>query len=396
MGSERLNTPISTRELERRWALVRAGMEERRIDVLFMQNNNDFMGGYVKYFTDVPATNGYATAVAFPKDDDMTVITHGPYGTDRKIAPSPDAVLRGTKRVLAEPYFSSAPYTTAYEVELAHKALENYSGATIGMVGPSTLSYAVVDGLKNGRLSNASFIDATEMVDRIKAIKSPEELELIRQTARMQDGAIEAAFAAIKPGMKEIEVAAIAQQYCVSRGSEQGIYLTCSYQPGEPVRQANRYYQNRTLREGDLFTLLVETNGAGGFYTEIGRSCFIGKAPADIKDEHDFVVAARNYTLERLKPGASCKDVFDAYNEFLRSNGRPLEARVHCHGQGYDMVERPLVRDDEPMPLHENMNIACHPNYVTDRVFATFCDNYIIQKSGVERIHAYREALIEV
>ena len=39
--SERLNTPVSTAELERRWALVRQGMDERGIDVLVMQNNND-------------------------------------------------------------------------------------------------------------------------------------------------------------------------------------------------------------------------------------------------------------------------------------------------------------------------------------------------------------------
>src|ERR1700751_17125 len=53
--SERLNTPISTAELERRWSLVRAAMEREGIDVLLMQNNNDHMGGYVKYFTDLPA-----------------------------------------------------------------------------------------------------------------------------------------------------------------------------------------------------------------------------------------------------------------------------------------------------------------------------------------------------
>ena len=56
--SERLVTPISTAELERRWAAVRAAMEAEGIDVLLMQNNNDFMGGNVKYFTDLPATNG--------------------------------------------------------------------------------------------------------------------------------------------------------------------------------------------------------------------------------------------------------------------------------------------------------------------------------------------------
>ena len=48
--SERLQTPISTAELQRRWAAVRAAMEREQIDVLLMQNNNDYMGGYVKYF----------------------------------------------------------------------------------------------------------------------------------------------------------------------------------------------------------------------------------------------------------------------------------------------------------------------------------------------------------
>ena len=65
--SERLNAPISTKELERRWTAIRKAMESQHIDVLVMQNNNDFMGGYVKYFTDLPATNGYALSVVFPR-----------------------------------------------------------------------------------------------------------------------------------------------------------------------------------------------------------------------------------------------------------------------------------------------------------------------------------------
>ena len=71
--SERLQTPISTSELERRWAAVRAAMGEQKIDALLMQNNNDYMGGYVKYFTDLPATNGYPQTVVFPRDEMMTL-----------------------------------------------------------------------------------------------------------------------------------------------------------------------------------------------------------------------------------------------------------------------------------------------------------------------------------
>lgn len=43
--NERINAPISTAELERRWTSVRSAMAERRIDVLLMQASNDFMGG---------------------------------------------------------------------------------------------------------------------------------------------------------------------------------------------------------------------------------------------------------------------------------------------------------------------------------------------------------------
>ena len=78
--SERLNTPISDAELERRWRAVRAAMEKEKIDVLLMQNNNDHMGGYVRWFTDMPATNGYPNTVVFPRDDQMTVVAQGPFG----------------------------------------------------------------------------------------------------------------------------------------------------------------------------------------------------------------------------------------------------------------------------------------------------------------------------
>ena len=106
--NERLNTPISTQELERRWSLVRGAMTDRKIDVLVMQNNNDFMGGYVKYFTDLPATNGYALSVVFPRDEGMTIIGQGPFGVDRQLPPEGDGVRRGVKRVMNSPSYASA------------------------------------------------------------------------------------------------------------------------------------------------------------------------------------------------------------------------------------------------------------------------------------------------
>jgi Xaa-Pro aminopeptidase len=395
--SERLQTPISTAELERRWAAVRAAMQRDKIDVLLMQNNNDHMGGYVKYFTDLPATNGYPQTVVFPRDDLMTLVSMGPFGGASNPAETRDGVRRGVKQWLTTPSFVSCNYTANYDAELAAKGLDPYAGGTIGLVCTAQMSFALVDYLQKGRFSNTNFVEATDLVDNIKAIKSAEEQELIRRAAAMQDGAMRAAFAAIEPGIRDRDVAAIAQCHSQRHGSENGIYLCASMAADKPAQFSQRHYQNRVIEAGDTIALLVEDSGPGGMYAELGRTCVVGKASAELKDEFAFAVEARKFNLGLLKPGAACKDIFAAYNEFMRKNGRPEEKRLHCHGQGYDLVERPLIRNDEPMTIKQDMNIVVHPTYIRGHVLSWVCDNYLIGPDGPgQRLHHFPEAITEL
>ncbi len=81
----------------------------------------------------------------------------------------------------------------------------------------------------------------------------------------------------------------------------------------------------------------------------------------------------------------------------MRENGRPEEKRLYCHGQGYDLVERPLIRHDEPMTIEKNMNIVCHPSYNTENINTWICDNYIIGDNGPgDSIHKTEQKLFEV
>jgi Xaa-Pro aminopeptidase len=395
--SERLQTPISTNELERRWAAIRSAMENENIDVLLMQNNNDYMGGYVKYFTDLPATNGYPLTVVFPRDDLMTLISQGPFGGVNHPTANGDGVSRGVKHWFTTPSYASCHYTANYDPELAAKALAPYAGGTIGLLGTYQMSFAMVDHLQKGRFSNSRFVDASDTVDRIKVIKSAEERELIRGTAAMQDGAMRAAFAAVEPGMHDRDIAAIAQCYSQRNGSENGIYLCASMPPDRPTPFNQRHFQNRIIEKGDVIALLVEDSGPGGMYTELGRTCVVGKASAELKDEFAFALEARQFSLELLKPGIPCKDIFAAYNDFMRKNDRPEEKRLHCHGQGYDLVERPLIRSDEPMTIAKDMNIVVHPTYIRGHALSWVCDNYLIETDGPgERLHRFPEAITEL
>lgn len=395
--AERINHPISTAEMERRWTAIRAAMKEQRIDVLLAQANNDFMGGYVKYLTDMPATNGYTLTVVFPRDEAMSTVGQGAFGMDRRIQPDADPLRRGVGRVLGTPSYASAHYTNAYDAELAARALEPYKGATIGLLGAAAMSHAFVDHLRRGPLSGANIVDASDLVDRIKSVKSEEEIAMIRRTAAMQDAAIEAAFKAIRPGMRDIEVAAIAEQVGHAWGSEQGLFLCASGPVGTPSFFGNRHVQNRVIREGDTFTLLAENNGPGGQYCELGRTCVLGRAPGWMKDEFDLVIGAQKHTLALLKPGADCRSIWEAHNAFMRAHKRPEENRVYCHGQGYDMVERPLVRFDETMDIQASMNFSMHPAWLTDRVYAWYCDNFLVNARGeVEHLHRYPQKIVEL
>jgi Xaa-Pro aminopeptidase len=252
------------------------------------------------------------------------------------------------------------------------------------------------DYLKN-HLSGATFKDATEMVDRIKVVKSDEEIRLIKRTATIQDTAFEKAFKAVKPGMRDCEIASLAQHIVQDLGSEQQLIMPGSAPMGTPCPQLRRHFTNRELREGDQFTLMIEVNGPGGLYTELGRNCVLGKASDELLEAFEVAKEAQQATLDLLKPGADPKEIFAAHNAFLRSSGWPEEERLYAHGQGYDLVERPAIRDDETMKLKENMNITVHPIVASETVFTWVCDNYLITERGVsECLHKTPKKVFEI
>src|SRR5437588_6875821 len=133
--SERVITAISDRELDRRWRAAREEMDARKIDALIMQNSNNWLGGYVKWFTDIPATNGYPKTVIFHAADPMTLVEMGGFGVVRKLNGS-DPVHRGIEEVIGSPSFLSVNYTDNYQADCALTVLKKRPYRSIGLVGP--------------------------------------------------------------------------------------------------------------------------------------------------------------------------------------------------------------------------------------------------------------------
>ena len=272
---QRLTKGASTAELERRWKATREMMQERKIDYLVIQNSEEFLGGTLRWFTDFGARHQFPMTAIFPVDDEMTTIVCG--GTScRTVSPSLGCARDQEKAggCLSPTYH----FTTTYDAELAAGVLKEKKKPTIGLVERAFIPITFYEHLVK-QLPDATFVDATEWVDQIRAIKSPEEIEMIKGTAALQDAAMEHVKKTIKPGIKDLDVYAEAHCFCSKNGSERGLVQVNSGPLGTMVPFDVYHFQNRVIKEGDQVSVLIEVNGAGGYYCEVMRIFTVSRKP---------------------------------------------------------------------------------------------------------------------
>jgi len=380
---ERIRAPIPTRELERRWSAVRKAMKAGGLDVLVMQNDNQYLGGYVRYFTDFPAETAYPVTVLFPQNDDMTMISHG--GPPKPAGP-PAWAVRGVKTRLARPYFRTAHYTNSFDAEEAVKVIRHRKDKRVGIVGMGAMGAAFYAYLKEN-LAGVEIVEASELVDRIKAVKSADELVYVRQAAETQDMVFAAMPTIVRPGKYEYQVRAEIGRMLMDLGSEEQLLRLSSAPPGQPAATMESFLQNRQIQAGDQVCVLIEPTGPGGFYTEIARTWCLGEAPGELLKMWDISLEGQKLAASLLKPGVRPAEVLDKVNAFLVGKGQVPEGRTNAHGQGYDLVERPLFAAEETMLLQANMVVALHPLALNEQAFAICCDDYLITDRGAERLH---------
>lgn len=385
---------MSQPELERRWKLVREHLKTNQIDALVVQGYEDKIGGYVKWLTDVPA--GYPRTVIFHANDLMTVIEHGGHGNRRRLDGS-DLHNPGVGEIINNWGFPGIAYCGDLNARDAAECIKTRGYRRIAVANFGSLPSGFANAFRESLGSSLQICDATDFLDAAKARKSPEEIALIRRTASMQDLVFRDLLSYIKPGMRDFEVNAWADFQLQLRGAERGVYIARSAPRGKPAPFGYRHFQGRTIASGDYINILLESNGYGGYWTELGRVICFGRAPSELVDGFELSCAAQAETAKLCRPGVSAADVFKAHNDFMTTHGASPEYRLHAHGQGHDTVERPLIRADETLAIEGGCNLAIHPVVATPTLWVSVCDNYLVGVDGHgDFIHSTPKRIFEM
>lgn len=247
LSHERLKAPIPTSELQRRWNKLQEAMKKQGIDCILTQNVTQYVGGYHRWLTDLTAENAYPQSVIIPAEGEMVLIAYG--GPPLESYP-PKYAVRGGKALPNVPYFSPFNFTHDWEGKMALSWIREHDIKRIGIAGMELIHSAYYEYLiKN--LPGVEFVDASDLVDEIKCVKSEKEIEWIKKAADIQDKVFSYLPGLIYPGVREFEIRSRLMRLLTDLGSEEQIVIMGSAPRGERITPYPSHLQNRTLEEGD-------------------------------------------------------------------------------------------------------------------------------------------------
>ncbi|MDP6277482.1 MAG: M24 family metallopeptidase [Nitrospinota bacterium] len=353
----------SKEEYRRRYREIRKRMRERRLDVLVMYGDSGSHGGNqasIKYVSNYK--DPVSSFIVFPLKGDPAL-----YMSNRLYLPYAKqmSVIRRTEAVDYDP-------GGKVERRLRELGLEK---AAIGVVGyrgilQTSIPFSVMDHWRR-ELKGASFIEATDLLHEVRAIKSKEELKWFRKGAALTDMAFEALDKKAREGMTDYELAAVVSNgYMPSGGGQQLIFVGSTSMARPHLIFPNQFPTHRKTRKGDI----VLTELSADYYMHSGqahRPIVVGAKPTPIyRKLYDVSVEAYERILRAVKPGAGHEDVRRAGAIIGEEGFTTFDTTFHGWGL---LIENPRVdvdatiikRPQNEVVFKEGMLMVIQPNVLT-------------------------------
>lgn len=223
---------------------------------------------------------------------------------------------------------------------LEHVARIGLDAVSIG-VEAGFLPADAMDALRRER-PNARTTDCVEVLESLRAVKTPLELDHLRFASEAVVESMLAAFAWIEPGRTKREVAEFLRREQTARGL---VFEYCLITAGTGF---NRAPSDQPIVEGDILSLDSGGNHRG-YIGDLCRMAILGEPTAELEDALGAIEEVQQAARRPIRPGASGEDIFLATQALT---ARPRDGRFGfvAHGMGLVSHEAPRLMGDGPIP----------------------------------------------
>lgn len=284
-----------------------------------------------------------------------------------------------------------------YDKSIIETILETAVNAGIKTLGfeKANLTFAQYEEFRE-KLEGINFVPVANLVEKIRAVKEPGEIDLVRQAQELADKAFEHILTYLKPGIRELDVALELEYYMKKRGAEDRAFdfIVAS---GQRSSLPHGTATDKVLEAGDLVTMdfgaVVE-----GYHSDITRTVVLGQANDKQKEIYQIVLEAQEAALSFIKPGLDTKELDAVARDIIKAKGYG-EYFGHGlgHGVGFDIHEEPSVSHRGNATLEPGMIITIEPGiYLPGWGGVRIEDMAFITEDGFENLTRSPKELLEI
>ena len=338
-------------------------------------------GSDIKYLTGFTGEYGVAVMVISPKESFMV--------TDSRFETQAAAETQG---LTIQVYPTGSPtessyygHTGAIIRDMGFKRVGIYSG---------DLAYGEFKQLQTVA-PEAVFEDAPEYITEMRAVKTPEELELILKACWISQRSFYALLDFIKPGVTEAEVAHQLDHLFHTHGGDGWCFPTIVASGPNNGACPHASVSDRKIEYGDFVTIDFGTYYKG-YCSDITRTILVGDKPKEpeLLECNRIVNEAKKVGESMLKPGAVYSDICKAIRATVEKYGYVIP-HGPGHNFGLDIHEAPFLTNTNPDVEKPGMTHTIEPGIYLPGVGGIRQeDDYLITEDGYERLTNISDALI--
>ncbi len=235
-------------------------------------------------------------------------------------------------------------------------------------------------------------VSKTDLFKLLRAVKSPEEIALMKKSAKLAWQGFEFVCTLLKKGVTEKELSVQFEIFCLERGAEK-----MAFEPiiafGKNSAMPHYRSKNARLKSGDI--VLVDIGVVlNGYNSDMTRVIFYKKPNPRLSKLYEITKEAQESALELCRPGVKLKEIDAAARKVMaRENVEELFVHGLGHGIGLEAHEFPRVAsqgDDKDFCLQPGMVITIEPGlYVPGKGGVRFEDTIAITETGYTNFYSH-------
>ncbi|ADC89630.1 peptidase M24 [Thermocrinis albus DSM 14484] len=234
---------------------------------------------------------------------------------------------------------------------------------------------------KKLRTKDVRWVGFVGFLDRVRAVKTSEEISIMKEGVLKADGIYRDVLSIVKPGMKEMDIRAFIVQRAFEVGAT-GESFPAIVAFGEGSSIPHWETSHRTI--GDKGPLLIDMGILyKGYCTDFTRTIHIGKPDEEFIKVYTVVRDAHMYALEKAKVGNRLADVDRAARDHITRKGLgKFFNHSTGHGVGVEIHEYPRVYKNVKDYIEEGMVFTIEPGVYLPGKWGVRLENIVVVKSS--------------